>query len=93
MIRILEKLPITIDDDHITFRGQQYRRDETFLSFIYPNPFNPKRYIYFLHTASHKKELWARDFANDMFFDYEIYNLKDDVVTEVDKGHFDVFWR
>jgi hypothetical protein len=43
--KVFEKIPIRLTSDEITVGGKSFKADEACLVAVYPNPFNPDRYV------------------------------------------------
>lgn len=91
---IIKNLPISKKENYIYFRGKEWDSNRTFISFIYPNPLNPKKYVYLIEYGNNLTEskIWERDFTNDFDFDYEIIEVRNTYHKIVDKGNFSNSW-
>ncbi|MBN2803459.1 MAG: prolyl oligopeptidase family serine peptidase [Deltaproteobacteria bacterium] len=56
--RISSRLPFIIKDNQLNYNNKSLTGDDFGVSFIYPNPLNPKRYVV-VHTASTVKALFG----------------------------------
>jgi len=91
--QMLDGLPIKLEQDSLVFRGKRYGRKNLMLGFVYPNPLNPNKYVYFIDTDKAVRELFHRDFTNECTHDYELYNTTQDVPVPIEIGSFDNLWK
>jgi predicted esterase len=91
--KIVTQLPLKITKDDIIFRGKRMKRRNLFLSFVFPNPINPQKYVYFVSSDKINKEIFKRDITNEAFFDYEIYSIENDIPNLITQGNFSNNWK
>lgn len=90
---MIDKLPIKDNGDVMGFRGKQYKKKGLYLSFVYPNVLNPKKYLFFLYIDKLNKKVLDRDFTNENTHDFEVYNIEKSTPKMINEGVFNVFWE
>lgn len=90
---IVEQLPLQINKDHIIFRGERINGKDVLVSFVYPNPLNPDRYVVLLASNSLIKSMPIRDLSNEGESDFMIFHYKGDGYQLTSSGNFDNDWR
>jgi len=91
--RIVDGLPIKLERDSVVFREKKHGRKNLMVGFVYPNPLNPKKYVYFIETDKAAKDLFHRDFTNECPHDYELYNTGQNEPIAIEMGNFDNLWK
>ncbi|WP_118194486.1 hypothetical protein [Albibacterium indicum] len=91
--KIVEQLPIQIHEDHIVFREERINGNDILISFVYPNPLKPNRYIVLIASNSMIKSMPIRDFSNEGDSDFKIFRYRGDRYQLISSGDFDNDWR
>lgn len=93
--KIESVLPIKVSGENIIIAGgEKIEKDESGVSFKYPNPLNPKRMIWVVTAPLYENIR----FVPKEQFDYVIYkvqdyNLKSDRIRELAQGKFNDKWQ
>ena len=90
---IVDQLPIRIAEDHILFRNRRFSGKNIFISFVYPNPFNPDKYVVMIASNGTLENIPIKDFSNDGKFDFMVYNYIGDRYELSSSGNFDNNWQ
>jgi len=91
--QIVDGLPIKLERDSVVFREKKHDRKNLMVGFVYPNPLNPKKYVYFIEADKAVKNLFHRDFTNECSYDYELYDTAQDIPIPIEIGNFDNLWK
>lgn len=86
-----DSLPIQIGKDAITLRGHKFIGDKLGYSLIYPNPYNPDKYIVLIGSNNADHPNIYLNLPYEGWFDYEIKDLS--TGTSLSKGYFDENWK
>ncbi len=99
LANVLDRLPIKWTGQGIQFRGKKYSAEEHVPALIYPNPFNPKRYVV-LNSGFTFREY---DYLNNArqvakLPDFAIVNVTTPASSKapgkiLDAGFFDELWK
>lgn len=90
---IVDQLPIKIADDHILFRDSTFKGQNIFISFVYPNPINPDKYIVMIASNGTTGNIPIKDFSNDGKSDFMIFNYFGNRYALSTAGNFDINWQ
>ncbi|NOU17514.1 MAG: hypothetical protein HOO91_08145 [Bacteroidales bacterium] len=88
---LISRLPIKYDKSNLIFRNEEIKEKNLSFCFIYPNPFNTKKYV--LYMGANRAEdfrLYGKNFVIIGNYDYVIWNKKG---YEIKKGFFDLNWQ
>jgi hypothetical protein len=89
------KLPFKWTKQSVTFGGQTYAADENYPAMIYPNPFNPSKYVVLNTGLTIQDREYNGDYGMPQWGDYAIVKAKPDanVPDVVTAGLFDESWQ
>jgi hypothetical protein len=89
------KLPFKWTRQSVTFGGQTYAANENYPAMIYPNPFNPAKYVVLNTGLTIQDRDYNGDYGMPQWGDYAIVKVKPDAAVPdlVTAGLFDESWQ
>jgi pimeloyl-ACP methyl ester carboxylesterase len=89
------KLPFKWTKQSVTFNGQTYAANENYPAMIYPNPFNPSKYVVLNTGLTIEDRGYNGDYGMPQWGDYAIVKVKPDAAVPdlVIGGLFDENWQ
>jgi pimeloyl-ACP methyl ester carboxylesterase len=89
------KLPFKWTKQSVTFGGQTYAANENYPAMIYPNPFNPSKYVVLNTGLTIEDRGYNGDYGMPQWGDYAIVKVKPDAAVPdlVIGGLFDENWQ
>jgi hypothetical protein len=89
------KLPFKWTKQSVTFGGQTYAANENYPAMIYPNPFNPSKYVVLNTGLTIEDRGYNGDYGMPQWGDYAIVKVKPDAAAPdlVTAGLFDENWQ
>jgi pimeloyl-ACP methyl ester carboxylesterase len=89
------KIPFKWTKQSVTFGGQTYAANENYPAMIYPNPFNPSKYVVLNTGLTIEDRGYNGDYGMPQWGDYAIVKVKPDAAVPdlVIGGLFDESWQ